>query len=151
MAEGIDWPKGFAPGEAPIHVVNRFETSTAPEIVWRRLIHAAGWPAIYANASDVAIEGGGADLFAEARFTWKTFGIALKSEVKEFEPETRIAWLAEGIGVTAYHAWLITPTAGGCTILTEETQYGLVSRVGRLLFPTRMERWHQKWLEALGA
>ena len=151
MAEGILWPKGFAPDEAPIHVVNRFETATAPEIVWRRLIHAAGWPAIYANASDVAIEGGGADLFAGARFTWKTFGIALKSEVKEFEPETRIAWLAEGIGVIAYHAWLITPTSGGCTILTEETQYGLVSRVGRLLFPTRMERWHQKWLEALGA
>jgi len=151
VADGILWPKGFAPDEAPIHVVNRIETGTAPEIVWRRLIHAAGWPAIYANASDVAIEGGGADLFAGARFTWKTFGIALKSEVKEFGPETRIAWLAEGIGVTAYHAWLITPTAGGCTILTEETQYGLVSRVGRLLFPTRMERWHQKWLEALGA
>jgi hypothetical protein len=151
VADGIIWPKGFAPDEAPIHVVNRIETATAPEIVWRRLIHAAGWPAIYANASDVAIEGGGADLFAEARFTWKTFGVALKSEVKEFEPETRIAWLAEGIGVTAYHAWLITPTVGGCTILTEETQYGLVSRVGRLLFPTRMERWHQKWLEALGA
>ena len=149
MVEGIIWLKGFAPDEAPIHVVNRIESATAPEIVWRRLIHAAGWPAIYANASDVAIEGGGADLFAEARFTWKTFGIALRSEVKEFEPETRIAWLAEGIGVTAYHAWLITPTARGCTILTEETQYGLVSRVGRLLFPTRMERWHQKWLEAL--
>ena len=151
MVEGIIWPKGFAPDEAPIHVVNRIESATAPEIVWRRLIHAAGWPAIYANASDVAIEGGGADLFAEARFTWKTFGIALRSEVKEFEPETRIAWLAEGIGVTAYHAWLIMPTARGCTILTEETQYGLVSRVGRLLFPTRMERWHQKWLEALAS
>ncbi|MDB5705146.1 MAG: hypothetical protein JWN66_2262 [Sphingomonas bacterium] len=151
MGEGINWPKGFAPGEAPIHVVNRIETRTAPGVVWQRLIHAAGWPAIYANASDVAIEGGGSTLFAGARFTWKTFGIALNSEVKEFEPETRIAWVAIGIGVTAYHAWLITPTEAGCTILTEETQYGLVSRVGRLLFPSRMVRWHQKWLEALAA
>ncbi|WCM26256.1 hypothetical protein NDN01_19950 [Sphingomonas sp. QA11] len=151
MVEQIHWPKGFGPTEAPIHVVNRIETGTAPEIVWRRLVHAAGWPAIYANASDVAIEGDGADLFAGARFTWKTFGVALKSEVKEFEPETCIAWLAKGIGVTAYHAWLIVPAASGCSILTEETQYGPVSRVGRLLFPTRMERWHQKWLEALAA
>lgn len=151
MVEQIRWPKGFGPAEAPIHVVNRIDTATTPEIVWRRLIHAAGWPAIYANASDVAIEGGGADLFADAHFTWKTFGIALKSEVKEFEPETRIAWLAKGIGITAYHAWLIVPVGTGCTIVTEETQYGLVSRVGRLLFPTRMERWHQKWLEALAA
>jgi hypothetical protein len=151
VAEGIDWPQGFGPAEAPIHVLNRIETETAPEIVWRRLIHAAGWPFIYANARDVRIAGGAADLFAGARFTWKTFGVALDSEVKEFEPETRIAWVAIGIGVTAYHAWLITPTETGCTILTEETQYGLVSRVGRLLFPSRMERWHQKWLEALAA
>ena len=151
MAEGIHWPKGFGPGEAPIHVVNRIETETAPEIVWRRLIHAAGWPDIYANASDVAIEGGGADLFAGARFNWKTFGVALRSEVKEFEPDSRIAWLAKGTGVTAYHAWLIVPVGTGCAVLTEETQYGLVSRVGRLLFPTRMERWHQRWLEALAA
>ena len=151
MAEGIHWPKGFGPGAAPIHVVNRIETETAPEIVWRRLIHAAGWPDIYANASDVAIEGGGADLFAGARFNWKTFGVALRSEVKEFEPDSRIAWLAKGTGVTAYHAWLIVPVGTGCAVLTEETQYGLVSRVGRLLFPTRMERWHQNWLEALAA
>ena len=151
MVEGIRWPEAFAPGEAPIHVVNRIETETAPEIVWRRLIHAAGWPDIYANASDVAIEGGGADLFAGARFNWKTFGVALRSEVKEFEPDSRIAWLAKGTGVTAYHAWLIVPVGTGCAVLTEETQYGLVSRVGRLLFPTRMERWHQRWLEALAA
>jgi len=29
------------------------------------------------------------------------------------------------------------------------TQHGLVARSGRLIFPSRMERWHQKWLEAL--
>ena len=63
----------------------------------------------------------------------------------------RIAWLATGVGVQAYHAWLITPTATGCTILTEETQHGLIARAGRLVFPNRMERWHQKWLEALAA
>lgn len=151
MDEAIRWPNGFAPGEAPIHIVNRLETTTPPAIVWRRLIDAAGWPAIYANAHDVAIEGGGADLFAGAHFTWKTFGIALRSEVREFEPETRIAWLATGIGVRACHAWLVIPTATGCTIVTEETQSGWVARAGRLLFPTRMERWHQKWIEALAA
>ena len=151
MSEGIRWLKGYAPGEAPIHVVNRIDAAMPAGVVWTRLIHAAGWPAIYANAQDVNIEGGGAELFDGARFTWKTFGVALKSRVLEFEPESRLAWLATGIGVKAYHAWLITPTATGCTILTEETQYGLVSRAGRLLFPTRMEEWHQKWLEALAA
>lgn len=151
MDDGIRWPRGFEPDASPVHVINRIESTTAPQIVWRRLINAKGWPAIYENASNVKVEGGGADLFAGARFTWKTFGIALESEVKEFEPETRIGWLATGLGVQAYHAWLITPTAAGCTILTEETQHGLVARSGRLIFPSRMERWHQKWLEALAA
>ena len=146
----IRWPRGFEPASSPVHVINRLDTETAPDSVWARLIHASGWPAIYANAGNVKVEGGG-NLFAGARFTWKTFGIALESEVKEFVPETRIAWLATGIGVQAYHAWLITPTATGCTILTEETQHGLVARSGRLIFPNRMGRWHQKWLEALAA
>ncbi|MES2058487.1 MAG: SRPBCC family protein [Pseudomonadota bacterium] len=148
----IRWPDGFAPANSPVHVVNRIETATNPQIVWRRLIRAADWPLIYANASKVKIEGGGADLFAGAHFTWRTFGVALKTRVTEFDPETRIAWLAESSGVRAYHAWLITPRdGGGCTILTEETQHGLIARAGRLLFPRRMEHWHQKWLEALSA
>jgi len=151
VTEEIHWLKGYAPDQAPIHVVNRIEAAIPAGVAWTRLVHAAGWPAIYSNAQDVRIEGGGTDLFDGARFTWKTFGIALKSRVLEFEPETRIAWLATGIGVRAFHAWLITPTATGCTILTEETQYGLVARTGRLLFPRRMEQWHQKWLEALVA
>jgi len=150
MEDGIRWLRGFEPASSPVHVVNRIETTTAPAIAWARLVNASGWPAIYANASLVKVEGGG-DLFAGARFRWKTFGVALESEVKEFVPETRIAWLATGLGVQAYHAWLITPTATGCTILTEETQHGLVARSGRLIFPGRMERWHQKWLEALAA
>lgn len=151
MSDGIHWLKGYAPDEAPIHVVNRIDAAVPASLAWNRLITAAGWPSIYANAHDVKVEGGGAELFDGARFTWKTFGVSLKSRVLEFEPETRIAWLATGLGVKAYHAWLITPTPTGCTILTEETQYGLAARAGRLLFPKRMEEWHQKWLEALAA
>ena len=147
--QAIRWPADYAPAACPIHVVNRLETSTDPALIWSRLIAAPRWPEIYANASDVKIAGGAERLSADARFTWKTFGVALKSEVREFEPETRIAWLAIGLGVRAYHAWLITPTATGCVILTEETQHGFVARAGRVLFPGRMERWHQRWLEAL--
>ena len=152
MTQGIRWPKGYSPAESPVHVVNRIETTTAADLVWTRLIHATGWPAAYANAQDVAIEGGGADLFADARFRWKTFGIMLDTRVVEFEPGTRIAWIAEGRDVRAYHAWLVTPLPeGGCTILTEETQHGWLARIARRLFPHRMEYWHQRWLEALAA
>jgi hypothetical protein len=152
MAEAIRWPAGYAPDECPVHVVNRIETDTAPAVVWSRLIAATRWHEIYANASHVRIDGDADTLSANAHFTWKTFGVALDTRVVEFEPERRIAWLAVAPGIRAYHAWLITPDAnGGCSLLTEETQHGLLARAGKLLFPTRMQRWHQRWIEALAA
>ncbi len=75
-------------------------------------------------------------------------GVALRSAVEEFVPETRIAWLAEAAGVSAYHAWLITPTQGGCHV-PEETQHGVLARTGKLFFPSRMSDWHQRWLKGL--
>ncbi len=147
----IVWPAALDPARSPVHVVNRIDLPVAPDIVWARLIRAADWPDWYANSAKVKIEGGGADLFAGARFTWRTFGVDLVSEVKEFVPGERIAWLARASGVTAYHAWLFVPTQGGCHVVTEETQHGLVARIDRLIFPGRMEHWHQRWLEGLGA
>ena len=145
----IDWPAQFDPARSPIHVVNRITLDAPAEAVWARLIRAADWPSWYANASKVRIEGGESELFADACFTWRTFGVDLVSQVLEFVPGERIAWDAEGLGVLAYHAWLITPTATGCQVTTEETQHGFAARIGRLIFPGRMERWHQRWLEGL--
>jgi hypothetical protein len=99
----------------------------------------------------VVLEGGASDLKLGGHFTWKTFGVDLATTVEEFVPGERIAWLAWGFAVQAYHAWLITPTATGCRVLTEETQHGLAARAGALLFPGRMERFHQLWLEGLAA
>lgn len=144
----ITWPQAFAPARSPVFVSNRLEMRAKPADVWAWLIHAASWPQWYANSHDVVVQGGG-DLALGKRFTWRTFGVSLTTKVEEFVPESRIAWLAEGSGVRAYHAWLITPREGGCTVLTEETQHGLVSRIGKLIYPNRMKAQHQLWLEGL--
>jgi hypothetical protein len=145
----IRWPDRYSPPKAPVHVFNELAIAASPQAVWKVLVRAAEWPGFYANASKIAVEGGGPDLAAGARFTWRTFGVDLKTEVREFEPFERIAWLAVAPGVEAYHAWLIRPAAGGCHVITEETQHGLAARAGRLIFPGRMERWHQRWLQGL--
>jgi len=145
----IRWPERFLPDRAPVHVVNSLDIAASPQAVWAVLIRATRWSEFYGNASKVAIEGGGPDLFEDARFTWRTFGVDLVTQVREFEPCERIAWLATAPLIEAYHAWLIVPTPGGCRVITEETQQGLAARVGRVLFPGRMERQHQLWLEGL--
>lgn len=146
----IRWPARYAPDAAPIHVFNELTMAADAAAVWGRLVRAGDWPSFYDNAAKIRIEGGAPDLSAGVRFSWRTFGVDLKTEVLEFEPPRRIAWLALGLGVEAYHAWLIQPLAcGGSHVITEETQYGFAARAGRVLFPGRMEQWHQRWLEGL--
>ena len=147
----IRWPDRFRPDRAPVHVSNRIDIDAPADRTWSWLIRAVDWPAWYPNSAGVAIEGGGSDLRPQANFRWKTFGIALRSRVEEFEPPQRLAWSARGVGVDVYHAWLISATTGGCHILTEESQYGWLARIGHAFQPHRMERGHQMWLENLRA
>ena len=148
-ADSIQWPDEFAPARAPIHVRNELAMPASAPVVWAWLIRARDWPSWYSNSHAVRIESGAADLESGSTFRWQTFGVNCVSHVEEFVPPQRIAWNARGVGVWAYHAWLIRPAAAGCTVLTEETQYGFLARMGGLLMPDRMHRLHQVWLEAL--
>lgn len=145
----IHWPEQFQPGRAPVHVRNVRESHASPSAIWAWLVRAARWPEWYPNSNRVRIQGGAEDLSAGATFEWSTFGVRLASRVEEFVPESRIAWTARSAGVLAYHAWLIEPRSSGATILTEETQYGWLARLGHFLMPHRMHAGHDLWLEEL--
>lgn len=145
----IHWPPRFDPQTAPIHVRNELVMDAPPATAWAWLIRASAWPSWYANSAAVRIDGGARDLSAGVEFRWRTFGIPLVSRVHEFVPGERIGWFALGLGVDVYHAWLIEPRGGGCWVLTEETQYGFMSRLGHLFLPRRMGKWHQIWLEKM--
>jgi uncharacterized protein YndB with AHSA1/START domain len=146
----ITWPEKFHPSRAPVHVRNGIEIAAPCERVWAWLARAELWPTWYDNAADVQfLNGPGPDLAPGTQFRWRTFGVRIVSTVQEFEPPFRMAWDAITTGVEAWHAWLLEPTAGGCHVTTEETQYGVFARTGDLLMPNRMSRGHQRWLEGL--
>lgn len=151
--ESIRWPARFDPARAPVHVRNRIDIDgTSPATVWAWLVRAPLWPTYYPNSANVVLENGATHLSPGARFRWRTFGVPLRSVVEEFVPCERIAWRAQTFGVDAYHAWLIRPLPdGGSRVLTEESQYGWLARLGNLFMPRRMYRGHQLWLERLAA
>jgi uncharacterized protein YndB with AHSA1/START domain len=150
MQRVIHWPARYDPVFAPVHVRNEIEIPAPAPIVWAWLVRASRWPEWYPNAHNVRInDGADADLSDGAHFTWRTFGVSIRSIVMELVPFERIAWNGFGMGVDVYHAWLITPTPSGSHVLTEETQYGWAARLGSRLFPNRMSRFHQIWLEQL--
>ena len=149
-SDGIRWPDKYHPDNAAIHVMNELEMSAAPEAVWACLIRATEWPNWYPNAANVILlDGGGADLAPGCRFRWKTFGVTITCTVEEFDPYERLAWSSESVGMSVYHAWLITPQGDGCHVRTEETQNGFLTRLAAFLFPGRMHAFHQIWLEEL--
>ena len=146
----VRWPPHYSPITAPVHVRNALDMEASADAVWAWLVRAQLWPEWYPNASDVNfLSGTPPDLRAGTRFKWKTFGVRLESTVLEFVPGERIAWDARGCGVDAYHAWVVSPIARGSHVLTEETQHGWVARLGNLMMPQRMHKYHQLWLERL--
>ncbi|MCM3877314.1 MAG: SRPBCC domain-containing protein [Thermoanaerobaculia bacterium] len=145
----IRWPERYDPARAPVHVSNEIDISALPEAVWAWLVRAPLWPSWYPNSEDVVVDGGASELALGVTFTWRTFGVAIRSTVLEFEPFERIAWNAFGLGVEAYHAWEVTPAPAGSHVLTEETQSGWAARLGSIVFPNRMSKLHQIWLERL--
>jgi uncharacterized protein YndB with AHSA1/START domain len=151
MSATIDWPERYHPSRAPVHVRNELVVPAPPERVWAWLVRAPLWPTWYPNSKHVRILGGDErELRQGAEFKWRTFGVAIRSTVLEFRPPERLAWNAFGLGVDAYHAWLIEAAGDGARILTEETQYGWAARLGAALMPRRMHKYHQVWLEELG-
>ena len=149
----IRWPEKFLPAKTQVFAHNEIMIPAAPERIWAWLIRAQLWPQWYANSSNIHfLSHTGPDLRDRSRFRWKTFGVRITSKVLEYQPNRRLAWDAQGIGVHAYHAWLLTPVSDGRThVLTEETQSGWLAKLGAAMLPNRLYAKHQLWLEGLSA
>ena len=104
----IKWPERYHPSRAAIHVVNQLTIPAPCEHVWAWLIRAPLWPSWYPNSSDVRLfDQPRSELRLGTMFTWRTFGVKIKSTVQEFIPCERLAWSA---GASAS-----THTMAGCS------------------------------------
>jgi uncharacterized protein YndB with AHSA1/START domain len=146
----INWPERYVPQAAPVHVRNSLRIAAPAENIWAWLIGAERWPDWYPNASRVRIDGDhGSELALDSEFRWRTFGVGIRSRVLEFVPCSRIAWDGHAVGIDVYHTWLIEDHGSESLVVTEETQHGVIARLGAWLMPTRMSDLHQIWLENL--
>ena len=146
----IVWPQHYDPANCPVHVRNTLQIPATPSVVWAWLVRAQLWPKWYPNAANVQfLKGKPPDLALGTRIKWKTFSLTVQSTVLEFVPPERLAWDAHATGSDSYHAWLIQNTGAGCSVLTEETERGILPRLQKVLAPHRIVKMHQVWLEKL--
>lgn len=147
---GIHWPAKHHPDSSAVHVVNDLVMDVTCEQAWNKLIRPLHWPNWYRNASNVRLINTTTEALAPGnRFQWKTFGMTMECTVEEFIPFERLAWSSASFGISVFHAWLFTPHAIGCHVVTEETQNGLIPRLANFFMPGRVHKFHQIWLEQL--
>jgi uncharacterized protein YndB with AHSA1/START domain len=146
----IHWPAEYEPSKAKFFVHNRINVNASPEIVWELLIDAEKWPQWYNGASDLALQDTLSDkLGSGSVFTWRTMGLNFESTITEFVPYSRLSWESMKNSIRGYHAWLIIPTESGCTVITEESQFGWLTFFEKLFQPNKLRRLHDVWLEEI--
>ena len=144
------WPADLRPEGAPVYSWNEIETATDAERVWAHLIRAREWPRYYPNCADVVFENAdGPDLALGTRFTWRTFGLRVRTTVEIFDPPRCLAWRGDEVYGHGFHAWVLEPTPRGCRVITEEVQRGAVPWIARWYLRPALLKWHQRWLEGL--
>jgi len=127
MFEIIKWPEDMAPSRCPIHFTNELEVAASPETIWSLIVDTKEWPKFYPSIDHVQLLHGHEILQMGTELETSFAGQDVFASVQEFEPFSRIAWggypkVSEES--KAYHAWILTPTPGGCHIWMEETMRG---------------------------
>lgn len=146
----VRWPPGLDPEKCPVHALNELRIEAEPERIWAWLVRAPLWPTFYANARRVMIESApGPDLGPGVVFAWTTFGLRMRTTITEWEPPFRLTWRGARFGAEGCHGWVIEPVTGGCRVVTEEVQRGVLPALAAPLLRRALHRGHSRWLEGL--
>jgi hypothetical protein len=153
----IPWPAEHVPATARVFAQNIVEVAASAEAVWSQLVDCVAWPHWYKHCSDVSVLRGGsclgADsqcLGADSQFRFKTLGFYFEPEVVTFVPNQTLVWSAKGpAGTSGSHAWYIDATPGGCRVITEESQTGVLLFFLGARTRDRLLVSHEEWLRAL--
>lgn len=154
MFDHVMWPEKYHPKTSAIYALNDIDVKAPPEAVWKLLVDAEQWSRYFPAEDRVTILSGGKELALGTHYHRVTVGYPMSLLVTEWVPNRRLSWATtvdgDTTGSSAYHGWVITPTDGGCHVLTEETQQGefFLEVIGRR-YPGALYRYHQDWVERL--
>lgn len=138
-------PAGLAP-RPPIVVRNEIVVRASAEQVWDLLTGVERWPTWYRACRWVRVE-------AESPrvFRWKAHPPVLRSTEKASERPHLFAFDADTVGIHAERAFTIRPLpdGSGTVVVSDETQVGVLARLGRWLLAPRLHAANQVMFEDL--
>lgn len=143
----INWPNDYQPSDADFYIHNHIQINAKPEVVWRYLVEAEEWPKWYEGMHNVEITNSVSDeLQGNTIFRFSTMGQDFEGTIREYTPNSRLAWETKNKDLGAYHAWAIVPNEAGCLLITDEVQKGKLARLQKVFLPNKLRKLHDKWL-----
>lgn len=150
VSDTIAWPAKYHPSQSRFYVHNAIEINATPETVWNILIDALQWESWYKGAKNIRFADTSQRLLqSNTVMHWQTMGLSFRSGIKEFEPYRLLAWESVKKSIQGYHVWLIIPTAGGCRVITDESQNGWLTFLEKTFQRNKLKKLHDVWLTAL--
>ena len=131
--------------DAPVTTHLQIQIAAPPAKVWALLIGASSWPTWAKQIDSVTVEG---TLENGTRFSWKTGGTDIRSQVQLFEPERRLSWTGTALTAKAIHVWELQPQPGNQTLLImKESMDGPL--MAKLYPSQKLTEAGNQWLVAL--
>jgi len=131
---------------APMSARKEIFIEAPPEKVWALHTDINGWPRWQPDISSATLEG---NLAAGTVFRWKAKGLGITSTLQEVEPNLRISWTGNSLGMRAVHVWTFEPQDNGTRVVTEESLSGWFPRIVKLFMPTFLEKSLEQSLQVL--
>ena len=131
--------------KAPTTAHLQLEIAAPPSKVWALLIDAPSWPLWQKSIESVTAAG---PLGSGMRFSWRTGGTTIHSQVQLFEAQRRLSWTGTAMTAKAVHVWELQPKPGDRTLLTmKESMDGPF--MSRLYSSQDLDEADHEWLLAL--
>jgi len=131
-------------------VYNEIVIPAPADRVWDILTDVARWPEWYRACKWVRVESTDAAGRA-ATFRWKAHPVKLRSAVVAIDRPHVFSITADGLGVHAERAFTLRPTPDGrgTVVVSDETQVGLLPRLGQMVVAPRLYAANQAMFEDL--
>ncbi len=131
---------------APVVAHHEIDIHASLDAVWERHIDVTGWTSWNPDMTSARLEG---PLAPGVSFDWESYGFPVRSNVYDLQPHHRVLWGGTAGGITGVHEWLLTATADGVHVETNESFAGVPDEADRAGMQSLLDSSLVAWLSQL--
>ena len=122
---------------APVFARREIIIEAPIEKVWNIQTGIDRWSEWQPDVTSAKLDG---DLKAGTIFRWKAKGLSIVSTLHTVEPNRRIGWTGNSLGMSAIHNWTFEAQGNVTRVVTEESLNGWLTRLMKLFDPHFLEK-----------